>query len=199
MRRILFVLSTVVAMCACASGDRPLDQFEPIESTTVLAAPAPANTTGDTIDVVAQGKYLVELLGCGACHTDGALIGNANAARALAGSRIGLAHSNPLMTKKPGVVFPSNLTSDVETGIGGMSDQELRRAIRSGVGRHGVGSLKVMPITALALLNDRDLDAIVMYLRSLEPVSHRVPDAVPEGKATAELYVHFGVYRSREN
>ena len=51
--------------------------------------------------------------------------------------------------------------------------------------------------TAFAKLSDPDVDAIVAYLRSLPPVSHKVPDRVAKGIKTNELYVHFGVYRSR--
>ena len=34
-------------------------------------------------------------------------------------------------------------------------------------------------------------------LRSIKPVAHSVPDHVPPGSNTAEMYVYFGVYHKR--
>jgi hypothetical protein len=42
-----------------------------------------------------------------------------------------------------------------------------------------------------------DVTAIVAYLRSIKPVSHKVPDEVKPGEATDLPFVYFGVYRSR--
>ncbi|NNF17290.1 MAG: cytochrome C [Gammaproteobacteria bacterium] len=191
----------LMVLNACSStvvpGD-PLDQFEPVVATTVMAAPEPGVSAVYAPEMTARGKYMVELLGCGACHTNGALLGEPDAARLLAGSRIGIAHSNPLQVKYPAIVFPSNLTPDDKTGVGLVSDKMLAAAIRGGVGRHGSRVLKVMPVAAYANISDADVDAIVAYLRSLPPVEHLLPAAVPEGRESDELYVHFGVYRSRE-
>lgn len=198
MRLYAPAFCAVLIVGACAAPLNPLDKFEPVEATTIVPAPEPrASTVYDAGDI-ARGKYMVELLGCGACHTDGALMGMPLDDRLLAGSTIGIAHSNPLQVKHPAVVFPSNLTPDDKTGIGLISDVMLATAIRAGVGRHGLRTLKVMPVAAYAKLTEDDVSAIVAYLRSLPPIEHMPPAAVPEGVETDELYVHFGVYRSRE-
>ena len=194
----VMVLCVVLSLAACTGSRHPLDDFEPVAATTVVAAPDPVPTRRYDPKASAHGKYLVELLGCGACHTDGALIGEPNPARLLAGSRVGIAHSNPLQVDKPGVVFPANLTPDAATGIGSLSDENLARAIRGGVNRHGSRSLKVMPVGAYSRITEDDVNAIVAYLRSLPPVAHQVPRNVAEGTKTSELFVHFGVYRNRE-
>jgi hypothetical protein len=139
----------------------------------------------------------VELLGCGACQTDGALIGAANTHKALAGSRIGIAWSNPLGDKYPGVVYPPNITPDLETGIGKWSDPQIADAIRAGIGRHGSRRISTMPWPGYAKIYDEDIAAITAYLRSIEPVVHRVPDEVAPGQPASEPFVYFGVYRSR--
>jgi hypothetical protein len=139
----------------------------------------------------------VELLGCGYCHTDGALIGEAKMERWLAGSRVGIAYSNPMEYARPGIVFPPNITPDEETGIGSWSDREIAAAVRAGSGRHGEGRILVMPWQGYSKISDNDIMAIVGYLRRLEPVSFRVPEHVPPGRRSSERYVHFGVYRSR--
>lgn len=195
-RRISFVVLLAVAG-ACAPSANPLDDYEELPATTIFEAPAP--TAGATAgrEAVAHGKYLVELLGCGACHTDGALEGRPNMHRWLAGSSIGIAYTNPLEFSRPGVVFPPNITPDPETGIGRWSRSQVAAAVRAGAGRHGRGQILVMPWQGYAKLSDEDVFAIVDYLRSIEPINSRVPENVPPGERTSQKYVHFGVYRSR--
>jgi len=196
----LFVLAPLV-LAACAADDTydPLEEYVELEATTVLDAPAalPGRYAPEYADRVERGEYLIELLGCGACHTDGALIGEPDPARSLAGSRVGIAWSNPLGEAKPGVVFPSNITSDVETGIGGWSDAQIANAIRFGAGRHGAGGIRVMPWPGYARITDDDVAAMVAYLRSIEPVRHRVPSNVEPGRDSPEPFVYFGVYQRR--
>lgn len=189
----------LLSLCACAAPWDPLEDYDNLSPTTILDAPsaqagsyAPANR-----GQVERGEYLVELLGCGACHTDGALTGSPDNERPLAGSRTGIAYTNPLEHRYPGVVYPSNITPDVETGIGTRSDREIGEAIRAGIGRHGGRRIVVMPWQGYARLSDEDSAAIVAYLRSIKAVRHRVPDAVPPGTRAPAAYVHFGVYESR--
>lgn len=199
LQRLLLYVMGILVLQACATPHGPLDDFEAHTPTTIMDAPPPGSkqTAGYTAEQVNKGKYLVELLGCGSCHTDGALVGKPNNARQLAGSRVGIAYSNPLEVKYPGVLYPANLTPDNETGIGTWTDTELLRVIRHGLDRHGRKRLSVMPWPAYAKLRDDDAGAIVAYLRSLEPVTHRVPGNVARGNKTKEMYVHFGVYSSR--
>lgn len=178
---------------ACATPGSPLDDYEELDASTIFEAPP---VTGVT-PAVAHGKYLVELLGCGACHTDGALTGQANMHRWLAGSRVGIAYTNPMEFSRPGIVFPPNITPDSETGIGRWSREQVAAAIRTGAGRHGRGRIVVMPWQGYAKLSDEDVFAIVDYLRRIEPINSRVPENVPPGSRTSLDYVHFGVYRSR--
>ena len=183
----------------CATPTSPLDDYEELDAETILDAPTPAARTvaPENRASVAHGEYLVELLGCGTCHTDGALIGEPRSDRALAGSSVGIAYTNPLEIKYPGVVFAPNITPDKETGIGAWTDRQIAAAIKSGIGRHGSKPIVVMPWQSFARLTAADVNAIVGYLRHIEPVTHRVPDSVRPGQRSRERYVHFGVYRSR--
>ena len=165
-----------------------------VDPETQLSAPPPGPVSGDDASTVAHGRYLVELLGCGSCHTDGALIGAARLDRQLAGSQIGIAYSSPLEEDHPGVVYGANLTPDPETGIGEWSIDELVQMIRSGLDRHGHQQLPVMPWPVYSRLSDQDARAIATYLKSLEPVRHQVPDPVEPGQRARSPYIHFGVY-----
>jgi len=194
-----FLLAGCAAETTTASSYDPLQDYEELDATTVLNAPAPVagNFAPEHRFQVERGKYLVELLGCGSCHTDGALEGVPNFNRSLAGSAIGIAYSSPLGTENPGVIYPPNITPDKETGIGLWSDQEIDRAIRMGLGRHAGRRIAVMPWQGYTKMTNADVTAIVGYLRSIDPVEHQVPDEVAPGQEAKEPFVYFGVYRSR--
>lgn len=196
-RRLLLIAPLILIACATEPKWDPLEDYEEVDATTILDAPTPVGVAPENQTAVARGEYLVELLGCGSCHTDGALIGEPRMDRSLAGSRIGIAFTNPLQYEYPGVVYAPNLTPDDETGIGRWTDQQIAEAVRAGLGRHGNRRILVMPWQGYAKISDEDAWAIVGYLRSLKPVSHRVPQEVPAGTRASEPYVHFGVYRSR--
>ena len=199
MKTLILTFTSAAMLFACAGKESydPLKDYEEVQASTNLDMPTAAGVTADKQVSVAHGEYLVELLGCGSCHTDGALVGKPDMSRLLAGSRVGLAYTNPLENKNPGIVYPRNLTPDRDTGLGLWTDQQIADAVRSGAGRHGPRRILVMPWQRYAKINDKDVAAIVDYLRSLDPVAHRVPVAVPVGKRTQNPYVHFGVYQSR--
>jgi mono/diheme cytochrome c family protein len=194
-RRIFRLAIPLLVLAACAA-ENPLDDYEELDATTIFDAP-PVTGTVPAAPEAARGKYLVELLGCGSCHTDGALVGDPNMQRWLAGSRIGIAYTNPMEYKRPGIVFPPNITPDAETGIGRWNRDQVAEAIRAGTGGHGRGRIVVMPWQGYARLSDEDVFAIADYLQSIEPIRFRAPENVPPGQLTSEEYVHFGVYRSR--
>jgi mono/diheme cytochrome c family protein len=73
------------------------------------------------------------------------------------------------------MIASRNITSDVETGLGGWTDDEIARAIREGVSRDGSALFPLMPYPAFASLSDEDLASIVVYLRTIPPVRNRVP------------------------
>ena len=194
-------ICVVFLFAACSSPYNPLDDYREVKPETAISLPEADRDSSDPQQIaqVSQGKYLVELLGCANCHTDGALVGQANHDKPLAGSSIGIAYTNPMEMRYPGILFPSNLTPDMETGIGSWSDIELMRMLRSGIDKHGRGKLSVMPWPAYAIVSDDDSLSIVSYLRSLEPVKFKVPDNVKPGVKSKNKYVHFGMYETRRN
>lgn len=76
-----------------------------------------------------------------------------------------------------GVSYSANLTPDTTTGLGQWSLKDFKGTIRSGrhLGR-GREVLPPMPIPAYKHFNDADLGAIFAYLRSIPPVTNRVPE-----------------------
>ena len=195
----IFLVSLAVMVTACTTMTQdPLKDMREIKPATIMNAPETRADTRNryTQDQVDHGKYLVELLGCSSCHTDGALVGAPVAGRYLAGSATGIAYSNPMQQRYPGVIYPPNLTPDVQTGIGRWNDESLVQLIRIGINPSGGHALAVMPWPAYSRLSDPDIESIVAYLRSLPPVNHRVPDEVSPGERATAPFVYFGVYQS---
>ena len=119
---------------AYAAPDSPVEELTPVEASKNLELPGGASDEA----AVAQGRYLVGLLGCASCHTEGALVGKPDPSKTLAGSTIGIAYSNPMVNDFPGAVYPPNLTPDRRTGLGTWTTEEIVDMIRSGKNRPGV-------------------------------------------------------------
>lgn len=196
--KILLAAAIFVALLVTCASPNPLEEYRELEPSTVLQHPKALKSDEYPAEVLERGQYMTKLLRCGACHTDGALAGIPNSDRLMAGSSVGIAFTNPLDDSRPGIVYPSNLTPDIETGIGGWSEQEIIQMIRTGDNRHGGRAMSVMPYLAYTDLKDEDVKAIAAYLRSLPPVRHEVPANIVQGQRARAPYVHFGVYMSKE-
>lgn len=165
-----------------------------------LAFAAAANAPGDDAAArIERGRYLVTAVGCADCHApkrfetgapepDGALglAGHRQEAPVAAGADHAgpwIASTNAELTAWSGpwgVSFAANLTPDVETGIGSWSEEEFVATIRTGRRRgRGRELLPPMPAAMYRNFSDEDLGAIWAYLRSLPPVSNRVPQPLP--------------------
>ena len=124
------------------------------------AAVALANNIdeGSDADRLAAGRYLIHAGGCITCHTE-----DADDAVPLAGGR---AMESPF-----GTFYSPNITPDVETGIGGWSDDEFVDAFWDGVSPKGEHYFPAFPYTSYTGATREDLLAMKAYLFSLEPVS----------------------------
>jgi len=127
-----------------------------------------------TDEQIARGKYLVEgVSACGACHTPGPQGGAFHfeadlvAEKHLAGAKF----EEDVFT-----VYSSNITPDVETGIGSWTDGEIIRAIREGVDKDGKTLFVLMPYVDFKDMSDNDVKAVVAYLRTIPPVKNKVPE-----------------------
>jgi hypothetical protein len=191
-------VSLCLFLTNCESGYNPLDDYEQLDPATIFATPDPLPSTTYSIEQLSRGKYLVGLLGCGSCHSDGALVGNPVEGRLLAGSQTGIAFTSPFVDKNPGVVYPPNLTPDMETGLGTWSINQLVQMVRMGTTDHSARSIPVMPWPAFSNITSPDALAIAAYLKSLAPVRHQVPRNVAPGQKASAEFIHFGVYQSQQ-
>jgi mono/diheme cytochrome c family protein len=127
----------------------------------LLAAPARAPT-----DDTARGEYLARAGDCVACHS-------APGGRAFAG---GLKMGTPL-----GAIFATNITPDIETGIGTYTVQDFARAMREGVAKNGRHLYPAMPYPSYAKMTDQDVQALYDYIMRAVPPVHQVnqPSDIP--------------------
>lgn len=130
------------------------------------AMPARAQDAG----LLERGRHLVEVTGaCGNCHTPMGPQGPV-AGQALAGGTV--------FDEPPFRAVASNITQDPETGIGRWTDAQIARAIREGIRPDGRIIGPPMPMGLYRGLSDRDLAAMVAYLRTVAPVRNVVEASV---------------------
>ncbi|MBL7874652.1 MAG: c-type cytochrome, partial [Cyclobacteriaceae bacterium] len=98
-------------------------------------------------------------------------------------------------------VYVSNITPTV---LGNWTDQEIERAITTGITNVGDTLFPTMPYMSYKYLTKYDAESIVAYLRTLNPLADSVPkrnlDHLPPGRITA-LYTEFyfnDVYQTLE-
>jgi hypothetical protein len=121
---------------------------------------------------IARGKYLFAVADCDGCHSvrdftrfGGPVVEHGRGAGSVFPKELGM----------PGVIAAANITPDKETGIGAWTDGEKVRAIREGVSRDGHPLFPMMGYTRFRRMSDDDVQSLVAYLNSLEPVRNRVP------------------------
>lgn len=136
---------------------------------TIGLASALATASGVRAETVLErGRYLATIMDCGGCHTTGSFIGHPEPTQYLAGSDQGWAVPD-------GVFWPSNITSDDETGIGRWSKDDIVTLLRTGVTPDKREVAPMMPWRAYRALTDADVDALAAFIKSVPAVRHAVP------------------------
>lgn len=137
-----------------------------------IAADAPEKQVAATDALKQRGAYLAEHVAvCVDCHSErdfGLFTGPSRpGTRGAGGERFG--HEVGVA----GNVYSRNITP---AALGDWTDGELIRAMTTGVSRDGTALFPIMPYLNYGHLCERDVDAIVTYVRGLEPVPNQVPE-----------------------
>ena len=135
----------------------------------------------DAKDHVGYGRYLARIGGCYECHTPHDEKNNPDETKAFSG---GWEMRGPW-----GRVVTANITPDPDTYMGHATKEEFIGRFRSFASLNAdtpapPGRNTVMPWLAFSGLTDKDLGAIYDYLKSLQPIKHKVttfPDAKIQG------------------
>jgi mono/diheme cytochrome c family protein len=110
--------------------------------------------------VVQHGAALAAIGNCNDCHVS-------NSGKSYAG---GKSIPTPF-----GTIFSSNITPDVETGIGAWSEEAFKRAMREGVDRQGRQLYPAFPYDHFTKATGDDISALYAFLMSQTPVRNAVP------------------------
>ncbi len=111
-------------------------------------------------ELVEKGRVLAGAGNCASCHT---LKGGPD----YAGGRG--------MHTPFGTLYVTNITPDVETGIGGWSEQAFARALRLGLARDGAHLFPGLPYTSYKNITDADVTALYAYFMTRKPVKMEEP------------------------
>lgn len=89
-----------------------------------------------------------------------------------------------------GVIISPNLSSD-ETGLGDWTDEEIEAALRIGVNKDGRRLYPIMPYVNIFNWSEMDMQALIMYLRTVPPVENEIVQTGPSGEGIApELIIN---------
>ncbi len=115
------------------------------------------NVAGDPV----RGKYVLHMGGCIACHTD-----EKNGGAFLAGGRA--------LKTEFGTFYSSNITPDLEAGIGDWSTGAFVRALKEGLSPTGQHYYPAFPYPSYAKMTEQDLVDLKAYLDTVGPVGDKV-------------------------
>ena len=122
-------------------------------SSANAAEPATPAATGQlsakVSEIIKRGEYIAQLGDCVACHT-------ATGGAIMAGGR---EVATPM-----GTIYSTNITPDVETGIGKYTFAQFDRVMRSGVAADGHNLYPAMPYPSYAKTSEDDMRALYAYL-----------------------------------
>ena len=105
--------------------------------------------------LVKRGAYLARIGNCALCHTTS--------------SGASYAGGKPIATPF-GEIYSSNLTPDVQTGLGQWTADDFWHALHNGISRDGRRLYPAFPYTSYTRVTREDSDALFTYLRTLAPV-----------------------------
>lgn len=150
----------------------------------VLVKTIPKNAAptqlGEDSGIIAKGKYLTTIAGCGECHTPANSRGEAIESLYLAG---GFEFRLP----RGGTVRSANLTPDLSTGIGKWTSEQFVGRFKSYNDPDYVPAMvpdnsfnTIMPWLMYKDMKTEDLEAIFAYLQTVEPVNNLVTKFSPD-------------------
>lgn len=120
--------------------------------------------TAGSAMAMSEGEYVAKSADCAACHTSpqGADLSG------------GVRFATPV-----GEIYSTNITPDIQHGIGGYSFEEFDKAMREGIAKDGHALYPAMPYTSYVKMSGKDMRALYDYLMKEvkpQPVANREND-----------------------
>jgi mono/diheme cytochrome c family protein len=141
----------------------------------VMPAPNPRTPIPEhepPVGTIERGSYVTKMFVCQECHSPRTPGGGYVQGQLFQGG--GLQWPMP----DGHLLIAPNITPDRETGIGAWSDDEIIRAVRTGVARDGRQLNPLMPyLTAYHDMTNQDAKELVRFLRTVTPVRRSWPSS----------------------
>lgn len=127
----------------------------------------------DTTNKVALGKYLAINLECFSCHSADFKTNNFEDPEKSEGLFGG---GNKTLNTEGKVILTSNITPDLETGIGTWTEEKFIRALRFGI-KDGEHTLRY-PMVPFVQLTDYEASSIFDYLKTVKPIKNKIERSI---------------------
>jgi mono/diheme cytochrome c family protein len=141
----------------------------------VMPAPNPREPIPEhepPVGTIERGSYVTKMFVCQECHSPRTAGGGYVQGQLFQGG--GLQWPMP----DGHLLIAPNITPDRETGIGAWSDDEIIRAVRTGVARDGRQLNPLMPyLTAYHDMTNQDAKDLVRFLRTVTPAKRTWPSS----------------------
>lgn len=165
---VLYALPATPVLPPEAVAEQVLSSIPPVD-------PA-AFSNPEQVALAQRGRYLFSNISCAYCHTN-----DGSGGFKLSGEGMG-------------TIWTRNISSHPTAGIGNWSDAEIARAIRSGIGKDGRPlHWQAMPWDHFSNLDEEDVRALVVYVRTLPPVDKQIPTYRPPSPDDCEIYTFWVV------
>src|SRR5262245_22625385 len=110
--------------------------------------------------LIMQGAALAAIGNCNVCHSKA--------------EGFPYAGGRPIVTPF-GTVYATNITPDLQTGIGGWTAAAFARAMREGVSRDGRHLYPAFPYDHMARMRAEDIEAVYAFITTRRPVRSETP------------------------
>ncbi|MGC1301207.1 MAG: cytochrome c [Caulobacteraceae bacterium] len=145
-------------LAASQMAPLPVHPSQAITPVSLLTQPIADTTPG--AEQLRRGQYLVRTGDCVSCHMR-------EGGEPLSG---GFGLKTPF-----GVIYSSNITPDVRTGIGAWTPDQFYRAMHDGIDAHGANLYPAFPYPWFRRASRADDDAIFAYLKTTPAVAYTPP------------------------
>jgi mono/diheme cytochrome c family protein len=169
MRLLLKALGVLVVMVVVVAGAGLAYLFASYPSVPA-AGPVTLPTSPDVIE---RGMYLSQHVAiCVDCHSERDFTKFAGPIKPGTFGKGGERFDGPT-AGIPGVIYAPNITP---AALRDWTDGELMHAVTTGVARDGRALFPLMPYPSYGRLAKEDVEAILAYVRTLQPVQSHVPE-----------------------
>lgn len=165
-KKMLFYLTGIIAVLLGGGMLYLYTQFPAVEEAPVL-------TVDDDSELVERGRYLANHVAvCMDCHSQRDFTRFSGPISPGTDGMGGDMFNHDMGF--PGTFYAKNITP---ASLAEWTDGEIYRTITTGVNRDGEALFPVMPYLSYGRMDPKDVEAIIAYIRTLQPIENEIPES----------------------